>query len=506
MNGFSEFKNITVNDSIRNVDFINTIFNETSDYSKLIDGSGYQTDGFTKTYIDGVLLKDTLSLKLDKGTYTGTAQDLKNAIDSKANTSHTHDVSNITNLQTSLDNKLEKGTYTGNASDLKSLIDTKISGSLTTNYITRASSTGTIVNSQVQDDGNGIGIGASPSTGVSLYLAKTIGGSTTGRAILATNSISPDVTFQFVYFQSNALTQAGSFTLGSLTHFQASQSTLGAGSSVTTQEGFRVRDNLIGATNNYGFRGQIPVGTNRWNLYMDGTANNYLAGNLAIGTISPNSTDRLHIVSSTTKSSLRLQSTEGTSSSEINLQTVGGSGKFELDYAGNVIFRTSQSGLFFDNFSATGSINFRTNGTNNRMTIDKDGNIGIGTTTPLRLLHIAGIARASTFTADRFAQDGLQGASYFSPGSTSTLSSQNNLTIQTVNSNTDVIITPTRNVGIGTTSPTEKLDVNGNVLVQGLLKLKPQTSAPTGVEGAIYYDSTTKKHYGFDGTTWNALY
>ena len=65
MNGYSEFKNITVNDSIRNVDFINTIFNETSDYSKLIQGSGYQTSGFTKTYIDGVLLKDRFDKKQD---------------------------------------------------------------------------------------------------------------------------------------------------------------------------------------------------------------------------------------------------------------------------------------------------------------------------------------------------------------------------------------------------------------------------------------------------------
>ena len=63
MNGYSEFKNITVNNPIRNVDFINTIFNETSDYSKLIQGSGYQTNGFTKTYIDGVLLQDKLDEK-----------------------------------------------------------------------------------------------------------------------------------------------------------------------------------------------------------------------------------------------------------------------------------------------------------------------------------------------------------------------------------------------------------------------------------------------------------
>lgn len=45
------------------------------------------------------------NLKLDKGTYTGTAQDLKNSIDSKANISHTHDISSITNLQTALDSK-----------------------------------------------------------------------------------------------------------------------------------------------------------------------------------------------------------------------------------------------------------------------------------------------------------------------------------------------------------------------------------------------------------------
>ena len=57
------------------------------------------------------------------------------------------------------------------------------------------------------------------------------------------------------------------------------------------------------------------------------------------------------------------------------------------------------------------------------------------------------------------------------------------------------------NVGIGTTTDNGyKLIVNGN------LSLGLNASAPTGVEGAIYYNSTTKKHYGFDGTTWNALY
>jgi hypothetical protein len=42
--------------------------------------------------------------------------------------------------------------------------------------------------------------------------------------------------------------------------------------------------------------------------------------------------------------------------------------------------------------------------------------------------------------------------------------------------------------------------------LRGTVRLSLQASAPTGVEGAIYYDSTTKKHYGHDGTNWNALY
>lgn len=46
----------------------------------------------------------------------------------------------------------------------------------------------------------------------------------------------------------------------------------------------------------------------------------------------------------------------------------------------------------------------------------------------------------------------------------------------------------------------------GSVTVQNNINLGLQASAPTGVEGSIYYDSTTKKHYAFDGTTWNALY
>lgn len=83
-------------------------------------------------------------------------------------------------------------------------------------------------------------------------------------------------------------------------------------------------------------------------------------------------------------------------------------------------------------------------------------------------------------------------------------------------------------VGIGTTSPQARLDVRAQGVLdtdivlrvrnstdtanllqingQGTLSLGLQSSAPTGIEGAIYYDSTTKKHRGFNGTAWNDLY
>jgi hypothetical protein len=73
------------------------------------------------------------------------------------------------------------------------------------------------------------------------------------------------------------------FTLTSLNHFAAGQGTLGAGSAISNQYGFVAQSSLIGATNNIGFAGQIPAGTNRWNAYMSGTAQNWFAGNVGIG-------------------------------------------------------------------------------------------------------------------------------------------------------------------------------------------------------------------------------
>jgi hypothetical protein len=87
-------------------------------------------------------------------------------------------------------------------------------------------------------------------------------------------------------------------------HYWAEQDTIGAGSTVTRQYGYYVHSSLIGATNNYGFFGNIASGTNRWNLYMNGTAANYMAGALAIGGTTINTNTLLQINGSASTSTL----------------------------------------------------------------------------------------------------------------------------------------------------------------------------------------------------------
>jgi hypothetical protein len=65
-------------------------------------------------------------------------------------------------------------------------------------------------------------------------------------------------------------------------HFRASQSGLST-STITNQFGFHAENSITGATNNYGFYGNIPSATGRWNLYMNGTAANYMNGELLLG-------------------------------------------------------------------------------------------------------------------------------------------------------------------------------------------------------------------------------
>ena len=104
---FSLSNYYTKNETFSQTEINNLLNNKQNNLGYTPENEANKSDSYTvsssTTYASTKALVDGLSTKLDKGTYTGTAQNLKNDIDSKANISHTHDISSITNLQNSLD-------------------------------------------------------------------------------------------------------------------------------------------------------------------------------------------------------------------------------------------------------------------------------------------------------------------------------------------------------------------------------------------------------------------
>ena len=161
------------------------------------------------------------------------------------------------------------------------------------NFIINNASTDNGLRFQVTGDGyfsGSVGIGAVPFTGATLYLGKSITGATNSYGSFLNATILADVTASATGYYS-LLGTAASTTIGNINNFFVVQSAFGAGSVVTNQFGFHVHSSMTGATNNYGFYGNIASGTGRWNLYMNGTAANYLAGSLGIGSTSLSNTN-----------------------------------------------------------------------------------------------------------------------------------------------------------------------------------------------------------------------
>jgi len=139
---------------------------------------------------------------------------------------------------------------------------------------------------RINSTGN-LGLGATTLTNTAFRNSVNITGSTTSYAMFVDSQVQSGVTSSAVYFTTSASTAAASFTANNIKHYRAASNAFGAGSTVTSQYGFIAEDNLTGATNNYGFYSDIPAATGDWNFYAGGTADNYFAGDVGIGTTTP---------------------------------------------------------------------------------------------------------------------------------------------------------------------------------------------------------------------------
>ena len=215
-----------------------------------------------------------------------------------------------------------------------------------------------------------------------------------------------------------------------------------------------------GADLDNGFLNLSLNGSEKIRLLANGTSY-FNGGNVGIGTTSP--AVKLHIQGVANGTDGKLYITEDVSNGSF----------FKYDGATNRGslggLSTGGEGMVID-WSRTGSEIRLLTGNNERMRIDSDGNVGIGTTSPDSIVEILGNnpiltirdSDTSTSTATstiRFAESNANDSlgNYWDVGY-----SPVNLLNFDFNGSTKMTINSSGNVGIGTTSPSAKLDVTGS--------------------------------------------
>lgn len=112
--------------------------------------------------------------------------------------------------------------------------------------------TGSVVLSASPTLTGNVGVGATDSA-TSVNVNQNISGATTAYLYAGAGTVQSGVTAAAIGYSTSISTAAAAFTLASLNHFNASQGTVGAGSTLTAQVGFNSSGTLTGAATNYAF-------------------------------------------------------------------------------------------------------------------------------------------------------------------------------------------------------------------------------------------------------------
>jgi hypothetical protein len=337
---------------------------------------------------------------------------------------------------------------------------------------------------RINNAGN-VGIGAISGTSTSLRIGKNITGGTDSFALNNDGTVQSDATNSVVYFRSVFGTQDAAFTLGLATHFEANQGTVTGGSRTapTNQFGFRARSSLIGATNNFGFYGDIAAGTGRWNFYANGTAQNYFNGNVGIGVTVP--AEKVEVagnihVSGADRTIFNRSNNAlafGTNNLERVRITSSGNVAIGLSNLTNAKMVVSTAGGNTNGFAeSVGTIAF---GNGNVSDIDAPSIIGHSITA--QAVRIIGRTADTNTSGDvNFDARNAAGGAF---------STNTNAAFTFTNTGTRILtITRAGNVGIGTTAPTQKLDINDDSIRVGTAKT-PASATATGTQGQIAWDA-----------------
>jgi hypothetical protein len=315
------------------------------------------------------------------------------------------------------------------------LLTNPITGTGTTNYLPKFTGASTLGNSLIYDNGTNVGIGTTSPTGL-LHIFGTnpafrIQNSGTGNMQFG----QWDGTNNRIQSQGRdfLLTQTDAFNILFATN-DAERMRITSGGNVGINCGGLNAKLEVVATSGEAFRADVLGGAYRIIANQSGVL---LNGNVGIGTTSPQQI--LHVHNSGTSYVHISNSTTGTGGSD-----GADIGFFSGETALNIVQRENDAMLF------------STNNTE-RMRITSGGNVGIGTTSPQTLLHLTSgnpifLIQETDQSADN-QRWGIQ-------SETSILKFR--AFNDALTSATDVLnLTRSGNVGIGTTSPAQRLDVNG---------------------------------------------
>ncbi|MEM4589607.1 MAG: hypothetical protein QXL73_06405, partial [Thermoplasmata archaeon] len=300
--------------------------------------------------------------------------------------------------------------------------------------------------------------------------------------------------------------------------------------------------NLYGNVTGSGIANYIPIWTGSNTLgnsiiYQSG-------GNIGIGTTTPS--EKLDIEGGSADVYLKLHTADGYSS---GIKMYGGSVDiWGIRYSDtdNKLY-IEKDGTQYVSVISGGNVGIGTTSPSYKLDVAGDirgqnnlyvsGNVGIGTTSPIKKLDVVGDINATGYV---YGLTGLCiGTDCRTAWPTGAEGPWDNTTIWTfiregyplnVNiSNILFVNATTGNVGIGTDIPTEKLEIQGRVLVassnpfelepsDGILDVKgsinatvafyvPKNSTQPFVcdsskEGAIFFNTTDRKFYGCTGTEW----
>lgn len=344
------------------------------------------------------------------------------------------------------------------------------------------------------DNAGRVGIGAIPADSGTLFIS----GSPVATYTYNVNNlltIGRTVVNEAVGYISNVTTAASAFSLTTLQHYRVTQGTIGAGSIVVAQNGFLVDAAAVGATYNYGFASNINeqpagplVGNTIASISSSGTTvtittvadHGLTNGQVVTIAATANASALLNgvpctvLVPGSTNFTLIGAADNNAGTSFVSTGTGGGNGTVTLNQqnSGKAITvtgartftYTSALSATFSTIAATGTItptqrwNFFASGSAPNYFA---GNVGIGVTQPSVKLQVSGtsteLLRLTDGTRTLYA-----GCDANEPWFGT--SSNNALRLAT-NGTEKARITSAGNVGIGTGTPQEKLDVRGNLAI-----------------------------------------